>query len=168
MPDKYLRHISGVLTEIEATAASAGAANAGELVALDENGQLDPSVLPSGVGADVVQFTTSEAVAAGDFVNIHDDSGAKVRKADGTAIGKQAHGFVLDGASSGGTVNVYFEGVNNQVTGLTPGATQYLSTTAGDPSDTPPSGSGNISQALGVALSATAINVEIERPIVLV
>lgn len=167
MADKYLRHNAGVLTEVEGTVSSAGAANAGDLVALDGNGKLDPTTFPEGFGDSVIEFTTSEALDAGDFVNIHDSSGAKARKADATVLGKRAHGFVLDSATSGGTVAVYFSGINDQVTGLTSGETQFLSTTAGDPASVPPNGSGNISQSVGIAISATAISVEIGDPILL-
>ena len=49
----------------------------------------------SGGGADTGTVTTSEALAAGDLVNIWNSSGAKARKADATTAGKEAHGFVL-------------------------------------------------------------------------
>lgn len=109
--------------------------------------------------------TTSEILAAGDFVNIWNSSGAKARKADATTD-KRAHGYVLAGVASGGTATVYFDGTNNQVTGQTPG-TVFLTTTPGIAGASAPSGTGNIVQALGVATSATSINFEASAPIVL-
>jgi hypothetical protein len=47
MADKPLQIVSDIPTEVEATVVSAGAANAGELVALDANGRLDESLLPN-------------------------------------------------------------------------------------------------------------------------
>jgi hypothetical protein len=53
----------------------------------------------------------------------------------------------------------YFEGTNDQVTGQTAGPV-FLATTAGAATGTAPSGTGNVVQALGVAVGATAINFE--------
>ena len=163
---KYLKQVSGALTEQAATVTSAGAANDGDLVALDANGKLDNSVMPVGIGADTAQITASEALAAGDFVNVHNSTGAKVRKADATTSGKHAMGFVLAAVANGATATVYFEGTNNQVSGQTPGEV-FLQTTAGTAGATPPSGSGNVVQSVGFAISATAINFQAARPIVL-
>ena len=160
MADKYIRNNAGTLTEKEATVVSAGAGDAGEIVALDNTGRLDQSVMPVGIGPDVSQLTASEALSAGDFVNVYNDAGtAKVRKADATTAGKQCHGYVLAGVNNGDPATVYFEGSNTQVSGATPG-TVFLSTTAGGFTDTAPSSAGNVVQRLGVAVSATEINFE--------
>lgn len=151
---------------LNATVTSAGAGDAAKIAQLDGSGRLDTSVMPVGIGADTTTITTSEALAAGDFVNIHNSSGAKVRKADATAAGKEAHGFVLSSASSGASATVYFEGTNTAVTGQTPGPV-FLLTTAGTAGSTPPSSAGNVVQKLGVATSATAINFERGEQIVL-
>lgn len=166
MADKFLRNNAGTLTETEATVVSAGAGNAGDIPALDATGRLDSSVMPVGIGADTASIEASEALAAGDYVNIHNATGAKVRKADATTAGKQAHGFVLAAVSSGAQATVYFEGPNTQVTGQTPGDI-FLSTTPGVGSSTAPAGSGNVVQRLGVATSATSVNFEAGQPIVL-
>ena len=109
----------------------------------------------------------SEALAAGDFVNVWNDTGAfKVRKADATTAGKDAHGFVLDAVSSGNPATVYFEGTNTQVTGQTPGNV-FLQTTAGSGGSTVPSSSGNVVQQIGIATSATSVNFERGTPVVL-
>lgn len=167
MADKYLRQESGTLTETEATVVSGGAGNAGEIPALDATGRLDSSVMPVGIGADTKLIEASEALAAGDYVNVWNDAGtAKVRKADATTSGKRAHGFVLAVVSSGADATVYFEGPNTQVSGQTAGDV-FLSTTAGVGTGTPPSGSGNVVQRLGVAVDATEVNFEPSQPIVL-
>lgn len=168
MADKYLYNNAGVLTEREGTASSAGAGNAGDLVALDSNGLIDTTMMPVGIGADTVSLASSENLAAGDIVNIWDDGGtAKVRKADADAIGTQAHGFVLSSVTSPASATVYLEGKVTGLTSLTPGATYYLSTTAGAITTTAPSGSADIVQIVGNAVNTTTLNFEPQTPIVL-
>ena len=163
---KFLRLVAGVFTEIAATVTSSGASNDGDLVALDSSGRLDNSVMPIGIGTDTKTIAASESLAAGDWVNVWNSTGAKVRKADATTAGKEAHGFVLAAVSSGANALVYFEGTNTQVSGQTPGPV-YLQTTAGTGGATIPSASGNVVQNLGVAVSATEVNFERGTPVVL-
>ena len=162
---KFLRIVSGVITEILGVQTSAGAANAGDIPALDESGRIDNSMMPVGIGADTAIVVASETLAAGDFVNVWDDSGTpKVRKADATTAGKEAHGFVLAAVSSAANATVYFEGTNTQVTGQT-GGPVYLQTTAGKGGATVPSGSANVVQRIGFATSATAVNFDAGVPV---
>jgi hypothetical protein len=184
---KYIALVNGVRTETASNDTSAGATDAGKIVALNSSGVLDPSIvnskttsagagdsgkvpalgsggrldlsfMPTGVGPDTSLIATSETLAAGDLVNIWDNAGtAEVRKADATTAGKEAHGFVLASFTHPTSAVVYFEGSNDAVTGRTPGK-QYLSTTAGGTSATPPSGSGNVIQVVGFATSATNVN----------
>ena len=163
---KFLRLVNGVLTEIFGVQTSAGAGNAGDLVSLDDSGRIDNSMMPVGIGADTAAITASETLAAGDWVNVWNNSGAKVRKADATTAGKEAHGFVLAAVTSGNPATVYFEGANTQVSGQTPGPV-FLQTTAGVGGPTVPSASGNVVQQIGVAVSATAVNFERSVPVTL-
>lgn len=165
--NKYIKNNAGMLTEEAAIQASAGAGDAGKIPALDAAGRLDTSMMPVGIGADTASIASSENLAAGDLVNIWNDTGtAKVRKADATTSGKEAHGFVLSAVTSPANATVYFEGTNTAVTGLTPG-NQFLATTAGTTTSTAPSGSGNVVQKVGVASSAASLNFEAQQPIVL-
>lgn len=165
--NKYLTNSNGFPTEILAPATSGGAADAGKLPALDGNGKLDQTFMPTGIGADTATIVASEALAAGDYVNIWNNAGAfNVRKADATTLGKNAHGFVLAAVASSANAVIYFEGTNNQVSGQTPGAV-FLATAAGAGTATPPSASGNVVQVLGYAVSATAVNFQSNLPIVL-
>lgn len=163
---KFLRLVNGVLTEIFGVQSSAGAANAGDLVALDDTGHISNDMMPVGIGADTSTISASETLAAGDWVNVWNNSGAKVRKADATTAGKEAHGFVLAAVTSGNPATVYFEGTNTQVSGQTPGPV-FLQTTAGTGGATIPSASGNVVQQIGVAVSATAVNFERSAPVTL-
>lgn len=103
-------------------------------------------------------MTTSEAIAAGDFVNIWDSSGPKIRKAVATDPLKSADGFCTVAAASGSPVTVYFKGLNDKVSGMTAGDVFLSATVAGKATSTIPTTSGQIVQYLGVAISATTIN----------
>lgn len=167
---KFLTYIANKLTEVSALLTSAGSADAGGIPALDASGRLDTSFMPVGIGADTKAIASSEALSAGDFVNIYDVTGTPTcRKASAADATKQAHGFVLNNVTSGNPATVYFEGANTGVAGLTSGLTYALS--AATPGavvalSTAPSAAGNVLQVLGVATSAAEINVEIGQPIV--
>lgn len=164
---KFIQHdTSGGLREIEATQIG-GAPSADKIPSLDAAGRLAISMMPTGLGSDTAVLTASGSIAAGDFVNIFDNGGTpSIRKADANAVGTIAHGFVLEAIADGATGTVYFEGSNTAVTGQTVGNT-FLSTTAGLATNTAPSGTGELVQKLGVAVSATQINFEPSTPILL-
>lgn len=136
---------------------SAGAGDSGKVLSLDANGLLSLTFFPTGIGPAVVSLVTTEALAAGDFVNKFDDSGAfKVRKADGTNK-YPAHGFVLESAIIAASVVVHFDGINNQVSGAIPGECFLSTSTAGGYQQTKTSTSDTILQKIGMATSATSI-----------
>jgi hypothetical protein len=169
MADKYLyiNTTTGRATEREGLNSSAGAGDAGKIPALDAAGRLANNMMPVGVGADTATVASSENLAAGDYVNIWNDSGTpKVRKADASTAGKEAHGFVLSAVTSPANATVYFEGSNTQVTGQT-GGPVFLSTTPGLGTATPPSSSGNVVQRVGIATAAANVNFEKGEPYVL-
>lgn len=165
MADKYIALINGVDQEVEGTVTGGTPTQAGDLVALDNSGRLDSSVLPVGVGADVFVTTAFETLAAGAFVYIRPDGSAA--NASGNSGGNAAIGFVLAGSAAAAPATVYFDGQNNALTGLTPGARYYLSdSTPGAATATPVVGAGKIHQFLGRAISATTISFEADDFIV--
>lgn len=163
--EKFLKHTNGALVETEAVQVGGGG-SADKIPSLDAAGRLALTMMPSGIGADTAIIQASENLAAGDLVNVYNSGGARVRKADATTAGKEAHGFVLAAVTSGANATVYFEGPNDQVTGLTPGV-QYLSTTPGLSDETAPSSTGNVVQRVGLAVSATGLNFDSGVPITL-
>lgn len=168
MAQKPLQLVNGKITQVEATVTSAGAGDAGEIVALDSSGKIDVSVLPTGLGPNVKLILASENIGAGKYVNIFDNTGTpNVRLAD-NSNSREAHGFLLDAVTSGSNATVYFEGTNNDLSGLTAGARQFLST-AGGVTATPPTfaGGATISQLVGTAISATEIDTDIDDIVVL-
>lgn len=157
---KYIANSSGTLTEVTPISTSAGAGDAAKIIQTDGSGRLDNSLMPVGIGADTATITASEALAAGDLVNIHESTGVKVRKADASSAGKEAHGFVLSAVASSAAATVYFEGTITGLSGLT-GGQQYLSTsTAGRSQSAAPTTAGQVVQRVGVATSATTMNFE--------
>lgn len=117
------------------------------------------------VGVQVNILPASEALDAGDFVNIFDDAGtAKVRKAD-NSNGRSADGFVTAAVTGAADATVHpLDGVNAAMTALSPGKEYWLGT-AGDVIETPldetdPLNANKISQQLGKALSATELRTD--------
>lgn len=155
--------VSGVTT-------SSGAIDAGKIPKLGADGRLDVSFFPEGgltASSSYVDVVTSEALSAGDLVNIYDYGGAKCRKAYAATTGKDVNGFVLTSVDYGSVASVYSNGNNTSVSGLSIG-TQYLSATfPGKCTSTPPSGAGVVLQKVGFATSATSLTFQRETPIVL-
>jgi hypothetical protein len=167
MPDKFLQHdAAGGFREVEAAAAG-GAGQANKIPALDPSGRLAASMMPTGIGAETSSIEAFGTLAAGDFVNVFNDAGvAKVRKADASSNVAPANGFVLEAVTTGNQATVYWGGLNNAVSGLTPGR-QFLSTTPGASTDTAPATAGNIVQRIGFAVDSTTINFQPQDPILL-
>lgn len=154
---RFFYNNNGDIADKAAIDTSAGAGSAGLIPCLGGDGRLNINMMPTSIGQDVESVVASEALAAGDFVNLWNDTTLKCRKADATTNGKRANGFVLAAVDSGATASVYRQGENNQLTGMTIGAKQFLHTTAGGRTETAPSGSGNYVQNLGIAISATTV-----------
>ncbi len=151
---------------INGASTSAGAGDVDRPVLLDGSGRISTTMMPVGIGADTASVVSSENLTASDAVNIWNDAGTpKVRKADATTEGKEANGFVLAGVTAPASALVYFEGSITGLSGLTPGARYYLSTTPGQLTTTPPSASGNVVQFVGVATSATTLTFEYAEPV---
>lgn len=164
---KYIKLDSGSLAEEQPITTSAGAGDASKVAQTDGTGRFAESLMPLGFGADVVELEASENLSAGDLINIFDDTGtAKARKADASAIGTKAVGFLLATVTSGQTATVYFSRLNDQLTGLSIGATYWLSETAGAITTTPPTGAGVISQKVGTAVNATTLAFEPAQPVI--
>lgn len=163
---RYLNLVSGVTTQVVAASAG-GAGNEEKIPSLDASGLLPLTMMPSGLGPDTETIQASENLSAGDFVNVHDSTGARARKAD-ASNGRIAHGFVIAAVTSGQNATVYFEGANTQLSSLTPGETRFLSaTTPGASTATAPSTAGQTVQRLGVSVSATRLNFEPSAPVTL-
>ena len=160
MVDKVLRRVNGRTQQYTPVQASAGAADAGKIPALNAEGKIDPSMYEAGADQ-TMPVPASEAIGAGKFVNLWDDAGTLKARLAGNSNDRPAHGFVKNAAASAATATVYpLDAVNTALTGLTVGAVYYLGT-AGDvitPAlDATSAAAGSIDQKLGLATSATEL-----------
>lgn len=163
MADKYLRiGASGPNQEVEATVSSSGAADAGKIIALDSNGQIDPTMIGT---SESLSMVASENLSAGDFVNFWNDTGTiKMRKATNTGIATRADGYVKAGVTSGNSGTVYRDnGLLTGLSSLTVGSRYFLGT-SGAVTTTIPTGSASIVQPLGTAQTTTSLLVSIDEP----
>jgi hypothetical protein len=115
------------------------------------------------VGANIVVANATENLSAGDFVNLHDNTGVLgVRKAD-NSNNREAWGYVKAAVTSGNPATVYrLNTVNDARTGLTAGASYWLGTAGGvitTPLD-PVADVGKTCQFLGIAKSTTELVTE--------
>lgn len=159
--NKFIGLVNGVRTLFTAIAASTGVSDANKILATDATGKIDSSFMPAGIGAATEIMIASEALTAGDFVNIWLDTGVrKARKAD-ASNGRFANGFVLTNVALNANATVTLQGTNTQITGLTIASRYFLSANQpGGFTTASPSTTGQIIQELGIAVSATAINFE--------
>jgi hypothetical protein len=158
--NRFLGLVSGVTTWFTAINNSAGVADANKIISTGNDGKLDPSLMPAGIGAATEVMVASETLVAGDFVNIWLDTGVrKARKADNSNTGRNADGFVLNAVAANANATVTLQGVNTGLSGLTIG-TRYFLGTAGGVATTSPTASGSFIQPLGKAVSATGLNFE--------
>jgi hypothetical protein len=139
--------------------------DASKLVGSLNAGILSPNTLNANALV-ATSVTASESLSAGDIVNVWNSSGTfRVRKACAYP-GQQyeAHGFVLDAVSSGQSVSVHHVGYNSFRSGLAPGA-QWVSTVAGQVTNTPPTSVGSMVQRIGFAPASGVLNFEPMAPI---
>lgn len=156
----FLQLVNGAFKRVAAAVTSA----ADSIVATDATGKIDASFMPAGFGQNTITANAGEALSANDLVYMN--AAGTVMKADATTTGKQAIGFVKSAVSNGASATVYTSGnAMTGLTGLTPGARQFLATTAGTRTATAPSTTGNIVQVIGYAVSATSLLFEPEEPI---
>lgn len=143
--------------QFAAAASSSGSADSNRLIKTNSAGVIDTTLLPTGIGSQSKTVETSEALSAGDYVNIFDVGGdARVRRADATTSGTEAIGFVLDNFAAGADATVFFEGTNTALSGLTPGQTLFLSTVPGAASPVAPAVPGSVVQIVGKACGVDA------------
>lgn len=169
MADKFLSvDTNGTVKETAPITTSSGVSDANKIVSTGADGRFDISVMPLGIGADTKVAIASEALSAGNYVNLYDNAGTiNVRKADASGgIAKKADGFVIAAVAQGANATVYFDGTITGLSGLTIGATYFLSATAGAGTATAPTTSGHILQSIGKALSATELTFEAGDPII--
>lgn len=155
---------TGGLIEETTVESSAGAGDDGKLVSLDATGRLNNNMMPTGIGQASFVLDASEALSAGDFVNIFwTGSVRQVRKAD-ASNGFRADGFVTAAVVISTAATVFYGDQNDQLASLNQDDIYFLGD-AGAVTNTAPSTSGDIVQYLGKPVSDTSLIVEIGIPI---
>lgn len=130
----------------------------GKVVSMSSTGSLGTVAGGSGGGGGGgTTVVAAEALSAGEPVGIADGLAMKA-----SALGAEAIGFALESVAAGSTVHICRDGVNTAVTGLTPGV-QYLGTTPGAYSSTPPTAAGALVQKLGLAVDDATLIFKAER-----
>jgi len=152
---KYQTFDDATQTQKEvAFVSTGGSGNANKAVQLNSDGFIDPTMIAD---AEVKIGNAFEAITAKQLVYFKTDG--TVAKASGAVGGHKAQGWAANSASVGQPVTVYQEGTIGGLTGLTAEKNYFLSaTTAGAYTDTAPTGSGELLQTIGVALSTTELN----------
>lgn len=122
--------------------------------------------MPSGTGTEQVSAIATEAITSGSVVNLYDNGGTLSARLANAATRLRAVGFVLETKSSGQSINVLIEGSITGLVSIVIGAPYFLSATSpGNFSTTPPNIAGQISQEVGVGISATILTFEPATPI---
>ena len=104
-----------------------------------------------------IGLPAGEALLAGEPAGVANGLAVKA-----SALGVEAVGFVLEDTAPGSTVKLRRDGVNTAVTGLTAGV-QYLGTSPGTFSSTPPTTAGALVQKLGLAVDSSTLIFKAER-----
>lgn len=158
----FLARVAGKTKQLFGLQSSAGAADAGKIIATDATGKLDPSFLPAGIGANTLSAPASEALTAGAFVNLFDNNGALGARLADNSNGRPAHGYVNSAVASGAAATVNrLNTVNANRSGLTAGKEYWLGAAGGvtatalDP--TAVGSVGKVDQYLGLAKSDTEL-----------
>jgi len=148
---------SGKDTLTTAIASSAGAGDASKIVSTGTDGRLDPTLMPTGIGAETEAVLTSEALLAGDFINLYDNTGTRNCRKAAVDNGRPAHGFVIANFSSGQTATVYKTGTNTALSALTPGTEYFLGNNGAVTATPAVAAPAQLIQSLGYASDATEI-----------
>lgn len=148
------------------TQTSAGAGDAGKIPALDANGKLATTMMPTGFGDETASYVTSDSLVAGNLVNVYNNAGVPTaRLADGSVTTKRACGYVAAVTTSPAVAVVYGAGFNNNCSGLVAGDVFLSQVTPGLATNTVPTTAGGIAQKVGTAASATSLDFEPSIPI---
>lgn len=156
----FLSRVAGRTKQFFGIQSSAGSADAGKLIAASSDGKLDASFLPTGIGANQVIVPATEALSAGQFVNLYDATGVLSARLADNSNTRAAWGYVKAAVVSSEMATIYrLNTVNANLSSLVVGADYWLGTAGGvinAPLD-PVTDVGKMDQYLGIASSATEL-----------
>lgn len=146
---------------------------ADQIVSTNSSGYIDASLIdPAATDDKKVNVTAGEALTAGQLVYFDEGASGNAMIAGYDASlpagANAAEGYVLTSVAASAAVDVYLTGTITGLSGLTPGETYYLDTAGGITATAPTlDTSGDISQPVGIALSATELCFAPERAVCL-
>jgi hypothetical protein len=152
------------------TVVSTGPQSDGDFVSLDTDGRLNPSVMPVGMMSAVVFARAIENLHSGDFVNLYDSGDEKIVRMARANFEAPASGFVLQACAAGELAEIWCENRNTQMVNVSKGARYYLSVTHPGKAvveDAQSVSGGLISQYIGVGVSDTHVDIEIDDHILI-
>lgn len=162
---------AGADKEVEFITASTGSSDGGKGIATKEDGTIDPSFMPPGIGADTITAVAGEALnSSTPIVNLFNDGGTiKARKADATSGGvKPASGFIKSNYSLGQSVTVYIEGYITGLSDLDITKRCFTSKTAGAVTqDVSEYTTNDIAQDIGYPTATDTMHFKASRPLIL-
>lgn len=161
--DKYLTLVGTQQALKSSNDASAGAGDAGKIVALDSTGRLASTLFPAGFGETSTTKTASEALAAGSIVSF--EAAGTMRLADASNQ-RRGDGFVLSAVSNGASGTVFLSGLVTGLSGLTPAAKLFVGA-AGALTATAPTAANNIWQVVARAVDANSAEFTYNDPILI-
>jgi hypothetical protein len=133
----YLNIVSGKIKQLAALMTGGTPAQGGQIIASNDQGFLDVTFLPPGVGPETITAVVdaSNTLMPGNFVYIDTRNTTQATAFLATALGtagvaaKPAMGFVLTQFNPGSLATIYtISQRNTAITGLTPGLDYFLST----------------------------------------
>lgn len=162
----YIDLVNG-LQKLKATI-QAFTGNPDEVISTDGSGLISDDLISESIKNKVTNVTSGEALTAGQLVYLDEtDSGnAYIAGYDASLLAgaNAAEGFVLTSVGAAASVDVYLTGTVTGLVGLVPGETYYLDTAGAITATAPTLDTvGDISQPVGVALSATELCFKPER-----
>lgn len=169
---KFVIRDSGKFKQADFLVTSTGVGDANRPVSTGTDGKLDPSVMPTGIGAATIAATASETLGAGKLVNLWVNAGVFSARLADNSNGREANGYVKDAAASAAPATVYpLDSINTAVSGLTIGSRYWLGTAGGviaTPLDaTDVANANKVCQYIGIAKSATELITEDSDPVIL-
>jgi len=119
--------------------------------------------IESGVEGISALNNTGSQIDKGKAVHLKNNAGTlECELADASDNTKPCHGFAAANIPNSQSGTILRDGVMTDLSGLTPGADQWLSETAGAITETVPTTSGAINQVVGQAISTTSFEIDIE------